>query len=181
MRALKSQVLAKRGTLPLVAAFIAVLLGLGGCYMTNLHLGSAADSKVDRALVGDWKLVDPNDATNTATMLVRNFDDKQYYVEWSEKSGEGDALKTTRMRAHGVKVKSATFIEVAELTDDGSLPEKHVLLRVELKDDKLTLRQLNEKFFEGVTTEPALRAKVEANLDNAEMYAATISGTKSAQ
>lgn len=157
----------------LFAAFAALAL-IAGCYETTLHLGSSSDAKVDRKLVGDWKLFNPDNPAETANLVVRNFDDKQYYAEWEEKDG-----KRSRMRARGFTIKSATFFEITDVTDDGQVPDKHIILRVDLKDDKLALRHLDDKFFADVKTDKQLRAKVEGNLDNEAMYdGKPITGTR---
>ena len=152
-----------------------LLLVLGGCFETTLHLGLAADAAVDVKFVGDWTFTNKEqDGRETRSVLVvRNFDGKQYYAEWTDEGG-----KPQRMRGHLAPVKSATFIELTGIADDGSLPDKHLIIRLELEGDTLTLRHLNDKFFEGVSTDAALRAKVEANLDNAEMYAGKSTGTR---
>lgn len=157
------------------AAGVALLLGLAGCYETTLHLGKAEDAKVDTKLVGDWKFILKEDSGKEVPtkLIVRNFDGKQYYAEWTE--GEG---KPKRMRGQGFTFGSAMFVELTDLTDDGSLADKHLILRIEQKDDSLTLRQLSEKFFEGVTTDAALQEKIKSNLDNAEMYAEKTTGTR---
>ena len=76
-----------------------------------------------------------------------------------------------------VPIKDATFAQLTNLGDKGELPAEHLIVRVQLAGDKLTLRQLSDEFFKGVTTDEALRKKVEENLDNAAMYAETATGS----
>ena len=81
--------------------------------------------------------------------------------------------KTVRYAGFLTDVKGATFLHVRELTDDGTLAKKHVLLRIDRTGDgHVKLRQLKDEFFTDKPhdTTPLLRAIIEQHLDNAAMY-----------
>ena len=158
----------------LVAALCALVIVVAGCLTTTLNLGSVADAKVDPAYCGDWHVSwKDGDQTKSADLVIRNFDGKQYYVEWKT---EGE--KTDRFSGFLVPVKSATFAQVSEMEANGELSPKHTILRVQLDGDKLTMRHLDEDFFKDVTTDEQLRAKVEKNLDNSAMYKESATATR---
>jgi len=161
-------------TFGLTAVVAVALLLFAGCYTTTLNLGKVADAKVDVRYCGDWHFSwsDKDGQTKSADLVLRNFDDKQYYAEWKEASES----KPTRYSGFLVPVKDATFAQLTNLGDKGELSEEHCILRVQLAGDKLTLRHLNDEFFKGVKTDAELRAKVEANLENPQMYAETATG-----
>ena len=163
---------AKRFALAAVAAV--TLLVFAGCYTTTLNLGKAVDAKVDVQYCGDWHFTwaDKDGQSKSADLIVRNFDNRQYFVEWKE-AGES---KPTRYSGFLVPVKDATFAQLTDLGDKGEPSDTHCILRVQLAGEKLTLRHLNEDFFKDIKTDAQLRAKVEANLENAAMYAETASG-----
>ena len=158
--------------LTLLAASIVV--AFAGCYTTTLNLGKSSDAKVDVQYCGDWHFTwsDKDNQSKSADLILRNFDGKQYYAEWKE-PGE----KPTRYSGFLVPVKDATFAQLTNLGDKGELSEEHCILRVQLAGDKLTLRHLNDEFFKGVKTDAELRTKVEANLENAQMYAEIATGS----
>jgi len=160
------------------SALILAAAGLmAGCYETDIPLGTPEDSKVDRALVGDWTFPASGDA-KAATLVIRNIDDKRYYAEWSQED------KTSRGVAIVVPIKDAQFGQFRELTDDGSIAEKHTIMRIEMKDSKLGIRQLSEGFFKDKTIKDTgeLKALLEKNLENSAMYDGDFMyGTKKAQ
>ena len=160
-----------------VVLFAAVFLA--GCFQTKLNLGTDAAAKVDPAYCGDWAMSwkESDGQTKSASLVIRNFDGKHYYVEWAE-TGQ----KPLRMSGFLVPVKSATFAQLTPLADRGENGEEHLILRVELSGTTLTMRNLDEQFFAGVSTDEQLRAKVEENLDNAAMYEkVTASGSRAEQ
>lgn len=155
----------KLGHLLLCVGLIGVL-AFAGCWGSKYTLIPPEQAKVDRAYVGDW------DAANAkgehAGLIIRNIDDKQYYVETQDNS-----QKTARYVGFLAPVKNATFAQLRELSDDGSIPEAWIIIRIELADKKMTLRQLSDDFFKDKTIESAeqLRRVIEENLDNSQMYA----------
>jgi hypothetical protein len=158
----------------LIPLLVLLTTVLAGCFETTLNLGSADNAKVNVKYCGDWHFA-AEGGGDTADLTVRNFDGKQYYVEWLD-----NEKKRSRMSAFMVKIKDADFAQLTELADDGSLQSKHLILRAQLDGDKLTLRNLKEDFFAGVTTDEQLRKRVEENLDNAAMYEDTMTGTRAA-
>jgi hypothetical protein len=152
----------------LVALVLFLTLGLG-CYETKTPLGSAANATVNRTYVGDFTALDKN---NTVSIIIRNLDDKQYYVENSETGDSGKA--PTRMVGYTTDVNGVTFANLRGLSDDGVNDDKFLIMRVSLSPDraKLSLRNLKEEFFRGkdVSSSDALEKVIEANLDNEQMY-----------
>ena len=54
-------------------------------------------------------------------------------------------------------VKDATFAQLTNLGDKGELSSDHLIVRVQLKADQLTLRHLNDEFFKDVHSDEALK------------------------
>ena len=161
-------------SLGLIAGGILISILMAGCLQTKLKLGSGEQAKVDTAYCGAWTMSWADGGqSKSATLIIGNFDGRHYYVEWIEQGQQ-----PVRMNSFVVPIKSAHFAQLTPMADDGKNLEDHIIVRIELADSKLTIRQLNDKFFDGVTTDEQLRAKVESNLDNAEMYAETMTGTK---
>jgi hypothetical protein len=143
-----------------------ILVALTGCYETDQQLGPPEQSKVDVRCVGDWEFRDPQ--SGATVMRVRNFDRRQYYVEWA-KVGE----EPTRAAAFAAEVGGVSFAHLRELKPDGALPTSHFLVRFGVtNDDRLSLRFLDDKFFQGkdVSTSAKLRAVVEKNVQNESIY-----------
>ena len=164
----------KPRSLVLTALLLTASVILFGCFTTTLNLGSADAAKVDVLYCGDWHFTwQDKDQSKSADLVIRNFDGKQYYVEWKS---EGE--KTDRFSGFLVPVKSATFAQVSEMEANGELSPKHTILGVQLDGDKLTMRHLDEDFFKDVTTDEQLRAKVEKNLDNSAMYKESATATR---
>jgi hypothetical protein len=163
----------RRGVLLLALTVCACPL-LAGCFTTTLNLGTLADApKADPAYCGDWHFSwKEGDQAKSADLIIRNFDGKQYYAEWKQ---EGE--KPSRMSGFLVPIKDATFAQLTNLGDKGELPDEHLILRVSVAGDKLTLRHLKEEFFKDTKTDEALRKKVEENVANDAMYAETATGS----
>jgi hypothetical protein len=151
----------------LILSSCLALVLLVGCYETDLELGPPESARIDPRFVGDWDFADKGSAEVTR-LVVRNFDGRQYYVAWDEAKAE-----PVRAAAFTTEVGGATFAHVRDLKPDGDLSGKHFLVRFALTPDgKLSLRQLDGKFFEGkeVKTSEQLRKLVEANVKNDAMY-----------
>ena len=143
---------------------------LVGCFVSKVPLGKVEDAKVDNKFVGDWRF--PKDET---TIIVRNIDGKQYYVEWHDQN------KTNRTVAFITDVKGASFAQVRPLTEDGTKADEYYIVRVAIDNGKLSLRQLDEKFFhdKNIQTSEDLRKIIEANLEDPKMYdEETLLGTR---
>ena len=145
-------------------ALTASLLLIAGCYESKFALGPKGQAVFDRAYVGDWGA---GGEESKARIIIRNFNDKEYFVEWDTPD-----QKPQRMSGFLIDVKGASFAHLRELTEDGTIPDKYLVVRVALADGKLSLRQLNDKFFDGkpIESPEQFRKVVEKNLDNDEMY-----------
>jgi hypothetical protein len=102
-------------------------------------------------------------------MTVRNFNDREYYVEWA------NAGSTDRHRAAAfvAEVAGVSIAHVRELTADGSIPAKHFLLKAAITPDgQLSLRHLSGNFFEtkDVSTSAKLRKVIEDEIANEALY-----------
>jgi hypothetical protein len=151
------------------AAALFFLTGGLGCYETKYPLGSAQNATVNRAFVGNFTMPGGN---NAVSIVIRNLDDKQYYVEWSE-TGQNDK-GPLRMVGYTADVKGVTFANLRSLSDDGTIDDKFLVMRVSLSADgsKLTIRNLNDKLFSAnnIDSQAALNKTIESNLDNNDMY-----------
>jgi hypothetical protein len=149
-----------------LASLVSLVLFIG-CFETTVSLLEHPDeAKVDRALVGDWTFAAQGE-TKAQDLILRNLDDKRYYVEWPS---EGE--KTFRGVGMVSKIKDVSFAEVRPMTEDGSIAEKHVILRISSADNKLGIRHLKGEFFEGkaASNTKELRKLIEENLENEQMY-----------
>lgn len=144
------------------------LLTLGlGCYETQFPLGSADKASVDPAYVGDYVFTEDN---KNSTITIRNIDNRLYYVEWLDSTDD----KPNRMIGYTAAVNGAAFANLRGLTDDGSIDNKYLVMRIDLSPDRahLTLRNLKDDFFKGkdVSSSAALEKTIGENLDNPQMY-----------
>jgi hypothetical protein len=153
-----------RGIAP---AAVLVFCVLAGCYETDQQVAPRESARVDARFVGDWEFRDPN--AGATILLVRNFSDREYYLEW----GDVGASERHRASAFVAEVGGASIAHVRELTADGTVPQKHFLLRAAITPDgRLTLRHLNDKYFENkdVTTSAKLRRVIEVGVADEAMY-----------
>ena len=144
------------------------LLFLGmGCYETQYPLGSAENAVVDPGYVGDYVCTD---GSKTSTLVIRNIDNHLYYVEWIDNSDK----KPLRMVGYTADVGGVAFANLRELSDDGSIDNKFLVMRIALSTDRasLALRSLKDDFFKdkNVNSSDALEKVIEANIDNDAMY-----------
>ena len=153
---------------------LALLLALSGCFETAYSLGPREQAAVDPAYCGDWVVKDRDNPTESSNVriVIRNLDGRQYYVEWIEAGKDGEPDKSQRMLGFTADVKGTTFAHLRDLPADGSIPDKHLVMRVGVRDGTLTLRNLSKEFFEGraIASDADLRRIVEENLDNEAMY-----------
>jgi hypothetical protein len=150
----------------LCCLLLCTALLLAGCFETTLNLGYAIDGKVDPHLCGEWHFEwKDGDQPASADLVIRNFDGKQYYAEWNDHKN-----KILRLSAFLVPVKESTFAQLTPMEADGELQTKHLIIKVQLDGDKLTLTNLKEDFFTDVTTDAALKKKIEENISNQAMY-----------
>jgi hypothetical protein len=148
-----------------VGAVVAILLFAAGCYSTK-HPLPPDQAGVNPDYVGDFTMTDNG---KTDSIIIRNLDGKQYYVEF--KSGTDSP---TRYVGYTADIKDATFANLRQITDDGKIPHDYLIMRVSLSDDRteLTLRNLKDDFFKDKTVDSsdALRKLLEANLETSDMY-----------
>jgi hypothetical protein len=154
-----------RNGMTVMAIMLAGALAAAGCLETESPLAPPQQGVVDAKLVGDWQLKDGDKAFD---VIVRNFDGHQLYVEVRNPDKASD-----RYAAQVTALKSGSFAQLRPLTDDGSIEQKYVIMRLDRSgDDKINLRHLEEEFFNDKPhdTPEKLRAVLEANIDNAAMY-----------
>ena len=150
-----------------VLAFaLVVLLGFAGCFASKFTLIPPDKAKVNLTYVGDWDYV--NTKGEHFIMAVRNIDDKLYYIE----SRKEDSPEVSRFVGFICDVKAATFAHVRTLSDDGSIPDTWMVMRLDLTGDKLLIRQLSDEFFKShpVSSSDQLRQIIEANMGADAMY-----------
>jgi hypothetical protein len=152
------------------AAVCVVFLGLLssiGCYESEYTIGTVQTAVVDRGYVGNFTFTEENKAVS---LVIRNFDDKQYYVEWGS-----DGRERVRSAGFTGEIKGVRFVNLREMRSGvGALDNNYLIMRVSLSDDRstLTIRNLDENFFKArnIGSAAALRAVIESNLDNDAMY-----------
>jgi hypothetical protein len=139
-----------------------LLLALGGCLDSKFPIASDDVPKVNRAFVGDWTI---QDEKNDHLLVIRNWDEKEYYVEWPDRT-------PLRMRGFLVKVNGESFANLKKLEEDGSISDSYLIVKVSLKDDVLTIQNLNEDYFKAnpPADGKARRATIAANVTNPKMY-----------
>jgi hypothetical protein len=156
-------------TLATVACVLPFLAFVVGCYETQYPLGSADKAVVDPGYVGDFTSAD--DQGKSETIMIRNIDDRQYYVEYIPAD---DKDKILRMVGYTADVNGATFANLRGLTDDGSIDKSYMIFRIELSPDhsKLTLRSLKDDFFKDkkIDSTDAQTKVIADNLNEDAMY-----------
>ncbi len=152
-----------RGGLLGVLAMALVLVS--GCYVSQYTLGPVEQGVMNKQYVGDWRF--KPDGGEAGTLVVRNIDGRQYYVEWDQQGKDA-----VRLAGFVTRVKNADFAQLRKLNDDGSLDNQWLIARVDLQDGKLQVRQLNEDFFKNQTIHSSedLHKVIQENLDNSQMY-----------
>src|SRR5436309_572319 len=89
----------------LLGAMAALLLGITGCFETNLSLGSGDNAKINPAYCGNWDISDADHPDQKVRLLIRNIDDRHYFVEWENSAEKDEKDKTLRMVGYTVAVK----------------------------------------------------------------------------
>ena len=166
----------------LILALLALTLFLPGCWSSKFTLIKQDDARVDKNLLGNWNAL--NAKGESATLIIRNIDDKNYYIETHD-SAKQYPEGVSRYIGFTAPLKDATFAHLKELQPDGNVPEEWLLVRIELKNDKLTIRHLKDEFMKSktITTPDQLRQVLEQNLDDTTMYDPneTITATRTPQ
>jgi hypothetical protein len=153
--------------LSLLSALVLFAGLFAGCFGSKFTLIPPEKAVVERKYVGDWDAVDANG--NRTSIVIRNLDEKFFYVETSNPGREN----VSRYAGFTATVKGATFAHLRTLSDDGSIPDTWLLMRVELSSEgKLFISQLDEEFFNDKTIESAeqLRDVIEKNVNAEAMY-----------
>src|SRR5205085_1417158 len=78
----------------------ALMLVFAGCWGSKFTLINSDQAKVDRAYLGNWSAV--NSKGESASLIIRNIDDKQFYVETKEGAmyDKEEVLTATRLPAN---------------------------------------------------------------------------------
>lgn len=143
-----------------------LVIGLG-CYETQYPLGSADTASVEPGYIGDYVCTD---GKKTFSIIIRNIDNHLYYVEWID---QGDN-KPLRLVGYTSAVGGVAFANLRGLTDDGSIDNKFMVMRILLSPDRanLTLRNLKDDFFKdkNINSSDSLGKLIAANLENDQMY-----------
>jgi hypothetical protein len=160
--------LLRSGNAPALWLSLALAMLIAGCWASKFTLVSPDKARVDRKFVGDWNAVNPGG--DQALLVIRNIDDHLYYIETRDQKDPAQVSRYVGMMAD---VNGATFAHLRPLSDDGSIPEDWLLMRVALGEDgKLTIDQLDEQFMNQHQIESAeqLRLILEQNLNKEAMY-----------
>lgn len=147
-------------------AAICIFAGALGCYESIYRLSPVADAKVERELCGDWKLA--GSKGGEILMGVRNIDDRFYAVSWRS----SDSQEALHLVADSTRVQEVRFVHARSLPDDGTLSDSHLILRVDVEGDRITVRPVSDDFMNDKTVESdeGLRSIIEANLENNDLY-----------
>jgi len=142
--------------------FLSMAMAAGDCYVSKYTLAPPDKAKVEAAYCGKWQSQD-----GKMTVLICNFDDKQYLVQVT-----GDDNKATPYSGFLADVKGAKFAHTGVLTTDGKPPEAWLIQRVELKDQQLVIRDLNKSWFEEKNPSSAaeLRTLIEDHVNDDAIY-----------
>lgn len=162
----------------LTLGFASIIL-FAGCWTTKVSMIDPATAKVNLAFVGNWDNPDQLDAGGReAGLVIRNIDNKTYYVEWDQKGEAG----IVRAVGYTTDIGGATFAQLRGLEQDGTIAQEWLICRVDVAGNKITIRQLNEEFLKTKTlnTPAAIRQMLEQNVNNEQLYSPreTITATK---
>jgi hypothetical protein len=86
------------------AILLVLAVATAGCFGSETPLGRASDGRINSQLLGKWLCVDPEDSSNKATLLVSQFDDRQYFAEWREDED------VSRYRAYSTEIRGTTLL-----------------------------------------------------------------------
>ncbi|HEV8291147.1 MAG TPA: hypothetical protein VGP94_04470 [Tepidisphaeraceae bacterium] len=149
--------------------FATLLLMFAGCWGSKFTLVNPDQAKIDHAYLGNWSVV--NSKGESSSLIIRNIDDKLFYVETKEGAKQYPE-GITRYVGFLAPVKAATFAHLRHLQDDGHVQEDWLLMRLELNGDKLTIRQLKDDYMKekNITSSEQLRKVIEQSIDDGSMY-----------
>jgi len=146
-------------------------------------VGDPEQSKIDDKLVGAWQS-EPDKDGSSWVALLRPWDKRTYYLTFLNAGKKDDATGHMHLKAWLTKIGDATFLTAEALDDlDFAFPKQKddaakndktwIVGRVDLKDDTLTFRRVNEKSWivKDLTTRDKIEAAIKAQVDNNELYA----------
>src|ERR1043165_3602977 len=159
----------KLSRLLLTLAFATFSLMFAGCWGSKYTLIAPEQAKVDRAFLGNWDAI--NSKGESSSLIIRNIDDKMFYVETKEGAKQYPE-GISRYIGFLAPVKGAMFAHLRQLQEDGNVQEDCLVMRLELKGDKLVIRQLKEDYMKekNITSAEQLRTVIEQNIDDGAMY-----------
>jgi hypothetical protein len=151
-----------------LSMLLASVLIVSGCLVTQYTLIDPAAATMDKKFVGNWNSASLDETGRGAGLVIRNLDDKSYYVEWRSKDSDGVIRAVGQITA----IKGVSFAQLRGLEEDGSISKDWLVCRLQLEANTLTIRQLNDKFFadKGIDSSAKLKQAIESNLDNNAMY-----------
>ena len=132
------------------------ILGLGAClqaacfFQSETPLGSAKEGILETAFFGTWHCVSPKDSGDTATLLLAAFDEKQYFVEWTERDD------VSHYRMYSTKVGQERVLNAQPLA---SQPDNTAWVFLKLRiggDGRLVVDMVDEDAMKGLKGKKAL-------------------------
>src|SRR4051794_18846004 len=108
------------------ASLLVGLLVVSGCLVTQYTLIDPASGKVDKKFIGDWNSPSFDATGRGAGLVIRNLDDKIYYVEWRSKDSDG----VIRTVGQIVDIKGVSFAQLRGLEEDGSISKDWLICRL---------------------------------------------------
>jgi hypothetical protein len=124
---------------------VAMIVATASCYDSDSPLGPPEGGEIDSGLVGEWQCrpADPK-VEGKATLSIRAFDERQYYVEWRD----GEDL--SRYRAYSTQVGDVVLVNLEDLSAKLSSPD-WVFVRYGLKEKgRLALSIVREDALAGL-------------------------------
>jgi hypothetical protein len=122
------------------------------CYQSAVPLGPAERGTIDRALVGSWSCVDPEDASNRAVVTSVPIDRHRYDIEWREGPDH-----VTRYRAYSTAVGGEVLLNVEEVGPTRTEP-RFVFLRARaVPGGGLSIALVEEDALKGRTSAAAVQ------------------------
>lgn len=145
------------------------LLALSGCpFSSERPLSDPAQATRDDALVGSWRMQDP-ETQQWVTLRIYPFDERELVGVTRDESDPRARIDAYRL--FSTTVNGQRFLNAQELTPDTSL--EWFLALYTVSDTELTLRFVDDALFSSRTfdTSDALRQFVQQNLADPKLYA----------
>jgi hypothetical protein len=152
-----------------LSVFLLGLVLVAGCFSSKFSIISPDKARVDLAFVGNWNSDALTSEGREAGLIIRNIDDKMYYIEWKIKEDKG------LVRAVGCisDIKGATFAQLRGLEEDGKIDSEWLIIRLDRTGNTLKIRHLDDEFMKSqkISSNDQLRKVLEDQLNNEAMYA----------